>query len=65
MKNDILKTILNKSTQYIKKAYVKDSISRNYVLFGLLIVFIVSSLFSYGSTLKKKKTRSYRLLCFE
>ena len=54
MKNDILKTILNKSTQYIKKAYVKDSISRNYVLFGLLIVFIVSSLFSYGSTLKKK-----------
>ena len=55
MKNDILKTILNKSTQYIKKAYVKDSISRNYVLFGLLIVFIVSSLFSYGSTLKKKR----------
>ena len=55
MKNDILNNFKSKAINFVKKFYIKDDLSRNYVLLGFLIIFIISALFSYGSTLKKKR----------
>ena len=54
MKNDILNNFKSKAINFVKKFYIKDDLSRNYVLLGFLIIFVISALFSYGSTLKKK-----------
>ena len=54
MKNDILNNYKSKVINFIKKFYIKNDLSRNYVLFGFLIIFVISALFSYSSTLKKK-----------
>ena len=55
MKNDILNNYKSKVINFIKKFYIKNDLSRNYVLFGFLIIFVISALFSYSSTLKKKR----------
>ena len=55
MKNDILNFYKSKIVNFIKKFYIKNDLSRNYVLLGFLIIFVISALFSYGSTLKKKR----------
>ena len=55
MKKDVLKNFFNKTINYWKKLYSDIDVSRNYVIFGFLIIFLVSSLFAYGSTLKKKR----------
>ena len=55
MKNDILNNYKSKVINFIKKFYIKDDLSRNYVLFGFLIIFVISALFSYSSTLKKNR----------
>ena len=55
MKNDILNNFKSKAINFVKKFYFKDDLSRNYVLLGFLIIFVISALFSYGSTLKKKR----------
>ena len=54
MKNDILNNYKSKVINFIKKFYIKNDLSRNYILFGFLIIFVISALFSYSSTLKKK-----------
>ena len=58
MKNDILNNYKSKVINFIKKFYIKDDLSRNYVLFGFLIIFVISALFSYSSTLKKKRLKA-------
>ena len=55
MKNDILNNYKSKTLNFLKKFYIKTNLSRNYVLLGFLIIFIVSALFSYSSALKKKR----------
>ena len=55
MKNDILNNYKSKALNFLKKFYIKTNLSRNYVLLGFLIIFIVSALFSYTSALKKKR----------
>ena len=58
MKNDILNNYKSKVINFIKKFYIKNDLSRNYILFGFLIIFVISALFSYSSTLKKKRLKS-------
>ena len=58
MKNDILNNYKSKLINFIKKLYIKNDLSRNYVLFGFLIIFIISALFSYSSALKKKRLKA-------
>ena len=58
MKNDILNNYKSKVINFIKKFYIKNDLSRNYVLFGFLIIFVISALFSYSSTLKKKRLKA-------
>ena len=58
MKNDILNNYKSKVINFIKKFYIKNDLSRNYVLFGFLIIFVISALFSYISTLKKKRLKA-------
>ncbi len=58
MKNDILNNCKSKVINFIKKFYIKNDLSRNYILFGFLIIFVISALFSYSSTLKKKRLKS-------
>ena len=58
MKNDILNNYKSKVINFIKKLYIKNDLSRNYVLFGFLIIFIISALFSYSSALKKKRLKA-------
>ena len=58
MKNDILNNYKSKVINFIKKLYVKNDLSRNYILFGFLVIFVISALFSYSSTLKKKRLKS-------
>ena len=55
MKNDTLNNYKSKTLNFLKKFYIKTNLSRNYVLLGFLIIFIVSALFSYSSALKKKR----------
>tara|TARA_B100001175_G_C19503492_1_gene639545 strand:+ start:294 stop:1622 length:1329 start_codon:yes stop_codon:yes gene_type:complete len=55
MKKDVLKSFFNKTINYWKKLYIGIGVSRNYVLFGFLIIFVISALFTYGSALKKKR----------
>ena len=55
MKNDILNNYKSRTLNFLKKFYIKTNLSRNYVLLGFLIIFIVSALFSYSSALKKKR----------
>ncbi len=55
MKKNILKIYLNKIITLNKKIYKNIDVSRNYVLFGFVIIFIVSALFTYSSALKKKR----------
>ena len=55
MKNDILSNYKSKVINFIKKFYIKNDLSRNYILFGFLIIFVISALFAYSSTLKKKR----------
>ncbi len=58
MKNDILNNYKSKVINFIKKFYIKNDLSRNYVLLGFLIIFVISALFSYSSTLKKKRLKA-------
>ena len=58
MKNDILNNYKSKVINFIKKFYIKNDLSRNYILFGFLIIFVISALFSYSSTLKKKRLKA-------
>ena len=58
MKNDILNNYKSKVINFIKKFYIKNDLSRNYVLVGFLIIFVISALFSYSSTLKKKRLKA-------
>ena len=58
MKKVVLKNLFNKTINYWKKLYVDIDVSRNYVIFGFLIVFLISAIFAYGSTLKKKRLKA-------
>ena len=58
MKKVVLKNLFNKTINYWKKLYVDIGVSRNYVIFGFLIVFLISAIFAYGSTLKKKRLKA-------
>ncbi len=58
MKNDILNNYKSKVINFVKKFYIKNDLSRNYVLFGFLIIFVISALFSYSSTLKKERLKA-------
>ena len=55
MRDDIFNNLKSKVISFVKKFYFKNDLSRNYVLLGFLIIFVISALFSYGSTLKKKR----------
>ena len=55
MKKDVLKNFFNKTINYWRKLFIGIDVSRNYVIFGFLVIFLISSLFAYGSTLKKKR----------
>ena len=55
MKKNILKISLEKIINYGKKFLKNIDVSRNFVLFGFLIIFVISALFTYSSTLKKKR----------
>ena len=55
MRDDIFNNLKSKVISFVKKFYFKNDLSRNYVLSGFLIIFVISALFSYGSTLKKKR----------
>ena len=55
MKKNILKIYLNKIITLNKKIYKNIDVSRNYLLFGFVIIFIVSAIFTYSSALKKKR----------
>ena len=55
MKKDVLKNFFNKTINYWRKLFIGIDVSRNYVIFGFLVIFLIISLFAYGSTLKKKR----------
>ena len=55
MKKNILKISLDKIINYSKKLLKNIDVSRNFLLFGFLIIFVVSALFTYSSALKKKR----------
>ena len=55
MKKNILKISADKAINYGKKLLKNIDVSINSVLFGFLIIFVVSALFAYSSTLKKKR----------
>ena len=55
MKKNILKISTDKTINYGKKLLKNIDVSINSVLFGFLIIFVVSALFAYSSTLKKKR----------
>ena len=55
MKKNILKISIDKTINYGKKLLKNIDVSINSVLFGFLIIFVVSALFAYSSTLKKKR----------
>ncbi len=55
MKKNTLKIYLDKIITLNKKIYKNIDVSRNYVLFGFVIIFIISALFTYSSALKKKR----------
>ena len=55
MKKNILKISTDKTINYCKKLLKNIDVSINSVLFGFLIIFVVSALFAYSSTLKKKR----------
>ena len=55
MKKNILKISTDKTISYCKKLLKNIDVSINSVLFGFLIIFVVSALFAYSSTLKKKR----------
>ena len=55
MKKNILKISLDKTINYSKQLSKNIDVSRNFVLLGFLIIFVVSALFAYSSTLKKKR----------
>tara|TARA_Y100000996_G_scaffold341865_1_gene279222 strand:+ start:164 stop:1492 length:1329 start_codon:yes stop_codon:yes gene_type:complete len=55
MKKNILKVFTDKTINYGKKLLKNIDVSINSVLFGFLIIFVVSALFAYSSTLKKKR----------
>ena len=55
MKKNILKISTDKTINYGKKLLKNIDVSRNFVLFGFLIIFVVSALFTYSSALKKKR----------
>ena len=58
MKNDILNNYKSKVINFIKKFYIKNDLSRNYVLFGFFIILVISAIFSYSSNLKKKRLKA-------
>ena len=58
MRDDIFNNLKSKVISFVKKFYFKNDLSRNYILFGFLIIFVISALFSYSSTLKKKRLKS-------
>ena len=55
MKKNILKISTDKTINYGKKLLKNIDVSINSILFGFLIIFVVSALFAYSSTLKKKR----------
>ena len=55
MKKNILKISADKAINYGKKLLKNIDVSINSVLLGFLIIFVVSALFAYSSTLKKKR----------
>jgi len=55
MKKNILKISIDKIINYGKKSLKNIDVSINSVLFGFLIIFVISALFAYSSTLKKKR----------
>ena len=55
MKKNILKISTDKIINYGKKLLKNTDVSINSILFGFLIIFVVSALFAYSSTLKKKR----------
>ena len=55
MKKNILKISIDKTINYGKKLLKNIDVSINSILFGFLIIFVVSALFAYSSTLKKKR----------
>ncbi len=55
MKKNILKISTDKTINYGKKLLKNIYVSINSILFGFLIIFVVSALFAYSSTLKKKR----------
>tara|TARA_A100000164_G_scaffold22431_1_gene17820 strand:- start:561 stop:1889 length:1329 start_codon:yes stop_codon:yes gene_type:complete len=55
MKKDVLKNFFYKAINNCKKLYIDIDVSRNYIIFGFLIIFLISAIFAYGSTLKKKR----------
>ena len=55
MKKNILKISTDKIINYGKKLLKNTDVSINSILFGFLIIFFVSALFAYSSTLKKKR----------
>ncbi len=55
MKKNILKISTDKTINYGKKLLKNTDVSINSILFGFLIIFVVSALFAYSSTLKKKR----------
>ena len=62
MKKNILKISADKAINYGKKLLKNIDVSINSVLLGFLIIFVVSALFAYSSTLKKKEVRSNRYI---
>ena len=50
-----MKISIDKTINYGKKLLKNIDVSINSVLFGFLIIFVVSALFAYSSTLKKKR----------
>ena len=55
MKKNILKISTDKTINYGKKLLKNIDVSINSVLFGFLIIFVISALFTYSSALKKKR----------